>query len=817
MKPKNPLQLEGARPLSEKAIGALEHLDGSRRDFLKTAGVMMIGFGASETTGKAQSTINPSGNVDSAQVDSWIAIAADGSITVLAGKCDFGQGLRTIQLQLAAEELSVPMSRITLVLCKTGVTPNQGYTAGSFSTWTQFGGGGLRVAVDTARDALFQLASQYLDVPVSQLTVKNGVFSVTGGDPDYTVSYGQLIQGQRFNLTVNAKAVPNDPSTWKVVGKSVPRVDIPAKVKGTFQYVQKVRIPGMLHGKVVRPAFLGAHVQSINKSAVSGLPGNPQVVQINDWVGVVADTEWHALKAANALAAAITWSAGDTLPAQANLYTYMTQQVALKLSRDAYAVNTGDVDAVMSTAAKTFSAQYLYPFQMHGSLASSCAVADVRGTGNTATVKAWSATQSVYDVRSFLNTLLGIPMANIEVMQVEGSGCYGGNGADPVTFDAALLSQAVGKPVRVQYTRQDEMTGGEHYGHPMVSNQKVGVDGNGTIIAWDNETVLMVHGEGPLAGFTFGGAPGPGNFIPGALAGFPTGTLVPTTTPAAPAGGLFWDFGNSVPPYSAGKVNGLSLGTGTVASQRSLTRLLDFPLWTSYLRSPDHIQNTWSNESFMDEIAASLKQDPVMYRLRHLTDARLIAVINAVTQKAGWDTRPSPKPGNAHKGVVTGRGFACVLYSGFDGYVAVVAEVSVNQDTGVITVTKVTAGIDTGPVINPNGLQNQMEGQVIQGTSRALLEEVKFTNTGAGGVGGGTVTTNDWDTYTVFEFGDTIPTIDSVLINNLKVAPTGAGETVITLMPAVIGNAVYDATGVRLRQIPMTPANFLAAKAVQKV
>jgi len=258
------------------------------------------------------------------------------------------------------------------------------------------------------------------------------------------------------------------------------------------------------------------------------------------------------------------------------------------------------------------------------------------------------------------------------------------------------------------------------------------------------------------------------------------------------------------------------LGTGTVASQRSLTRLVDSQLWTSYLRSPDHIQNTWSNESFMDEIAASLKQDPVLYRLRHLTDQRLIGVLNAVTQNAHWDTRPSPRPGNPHSDVVRGRGVACVLYSGFDGYVAVVAEVSVNQDTGVITVTKVTAGLDTGPVMNPDGLRNQMEGQVLQGMSRALLEEVKFSNLGAGGVGGGTVTTNDWDSYTVLEFGDNIPEIDTVLINNLQVGPTGAGETIITLMPAAIGNAVFDATGVRLRQIPMTPANFLAAKAAQK-
>jgi len=233
MKLTNPLKLAGARPLSEKAIDALEHMEASRRDFLKTAGVMMIGFGVAGTARNARGA-NPSGNVDSSQVDSWVAIGADESITVLAGKCDFGQGFRTVQLQLAAEELFVSMDRITLVLCKTGITPNQGYTAGSFSTWTQFGGGGLRVAVDTARDALFQLASQYFNVPVSQLTVTNGVFSVIGGNPAGTVSYGQLVHGQPFNLTVNPKAVPNSPSTWKIVGQPVPRVDIPSKVKGTF-------------------------------------------------------------------------------------------------------------------------------------------------------------------------------------------------------------------------------------------------------------------------------------------------------------------------------------------------------------------------------------------------------------------------------------------------------------------------------------------------------------------------------------------------------------------------------------------------------
>jgi CO/xanthine dehydrogenase Mo-binding subunit len=814
MKLKNLLKLEGSEPLSQEAVEALDFIEPSRRHFLKTAGIMMIGFGAAgvtATNARAQSAINPSGNVDTTQVDNWIAIGADGSITVLAGKCEFGQGLRTVQLQLAAEELSVPMDRITLVLCRTGVTPNQGYTAGSFSTWTQFGAGGLRAALDTARDALFQLASQYLDVDVSQLTVKDGVFSVTGGDPTYVVSYGQLVQGQRFNLAVNGKAVPNNPSTWKVLGKSVPRVDIPAKAKGTFQYVQKVRVPGMLHGKVARPPTYDSHVQSIDKTVLNGLSGNPQVVQVNDFVGVVADTEWNASKAASALATGITWSSGVFFPDQSDIYSYMTGQP----SRDSFAVNTGDVDKVMAAAATTITARYHYPYQMHGSLASSCAVVDVRGgSGNTATVKAWSATQSVYDVRTYLSTLLGIPQANIEVIQVEGSGCYGGNGADPVTFDAALLSQAVGKPVRLQYSRRDEMTGGEHYGHPMVSTQKVGLDASGTIIAWDNESVLMARGEGPLAGFTFGGAPGPGNFIPGALAGFPEAKVVPTSTPANPAGGPFWNFGNSVPPYSGGNVNGISLGTGTIGSQRSLTRLVQSPLWTSYLRSPDHIQNTWANESFMDEIAASQKQDPVLYRLRHLVDPRLINVINTVTQQAGWDTRPSPKPGNARTGVVSGRGVSCVLYSGFDGYVALVAEVTVDQDKGTITVTRVTPGLDTGQVINPNGLRNQMEGQVIQGISRALVEEVTFQNRGGSG---GFVSSFDWYSYPVLRFGDALPEIDTVLINNHKAPPTGAGETVITLVASAIGNAVYDATGVRMREIPLTPANFLAAKAAQKV
>jgi len=805
MKPKNPFKLDGAGPLPEKAIEALDHFEASRRDFLKTAGVMMIGFGFGAATADAQSPINPSGNVDATQVDNWVAIGADESITVFAGKAELGTGMRTLQMQLAAEELSVPLNRVTLVLCRSGITPNQGLTVGSFSTMTQFGTNGLRVAVDTARDALYQLASLWFGVDVSQLVLKDGVFSVSG-DPTSTVSYGELVQGRRFNLPVNRMAVPNDPSTWKVLGQSVPRVDIPAKAKGTFQYVQKVRVRGMLHGRVVRPPALGARVQNIDSNVVNGLPGSPRVVQVNDFVGVVADTEWHAIKAAEALASGITWSAGDTLPAQTDLYTYMTQQP----SRDSLSVNAADVDQAMASAAKIITAQYRYPYQMHGALASSCAVADVRGaTGQTATVKVWSATQGVYNMRTILSNLLQIPAANIEVAFVEGSGCYGHNGADPVTQDAALLSQAVGKPVRVQYSRSDEMINGEHYGHPMVSNEKIGLDANGTIIAWDYENTLMQRGEGAAIGSA------PGNGIPGYLAGFPTAQVIPSTTP--PNNPTAYNNGsNAVPSYVSGTVNGVSSGTGTIPSQRVLNRVVASPLWTAWLRSPDRLQHTFAHESFMDEIAASLQADPVQYRLRHLSDPRFINVVSTVAQKALWDTRPSPKADNpilrlfSGTRVVTGRGFSCVLYEGNDGYCATVAEVFVDEMTGVIKVTKVTAGIDTGPVINPNGLRNQMEGQVIQGISRTIYEEVKFDRASS------SITSKDWVSYPVLKFGETIPEIVTVLINNLNAPVTGAGETTITTIAAAIGNAIYDATGVRLRQIPFTPESFLAAKAEQK-
>ena len=768
----------------------------SRRDFLKSAGMLIIGFSmAGSRSGKlaAQNPTNPTGLVDATQVDSWIAIGADESVTAYSGKCEFGQGFSTVQTQLVAEELFVPLNRVNVIFCDTGLTPDQGVTSGSQSHPTEFGSAGLRQALATARDVLFQMASQVLSVPTSQLTVQDGVISVQG-DSARQMSYAQLVQGKRLNVTVNGKSVPKDPAQYTVLGTSVPRLDIPGKVTGQFQFVQQVRVPGMLHGRVVRPPAVGAKVLGYNPDSVAGFPGNVQVVVKNNFVGVVADTEWHAIRAAGLLD--VTWSTGVTLPSPQDFYVYMRKQP----SRDAYVVNSTDVDQTLTQATRAAKATYLHPYQIHGSIGSSCAVADVRGgSGPTATATIWSATQGVYPQRDSVATLLGIPSANVHVIFVEGSGCYGLNGADTVSYDAALLSQAAGQPVRVQLSRREEMLWADHYGPAHVMDLRAGLDSNGQIVAWDYEGWTLTKGNRP-------NATTPGNIVTGALAGFPTPPLVPAqATPPT----TFSNNSNAASAYVTGCAGASCGGTGTVGSQRVLVHTIESPFFTGPLRSPDRLQNTFANESFMDELAALAKADPVAYRLRHLNDPRLIAVLNAAAKAANWQSRPSPDPANSRTGVVTGRGVSCVLYEGNNGYSALVAEVQVDQSSGKITVTRLVASQDSGPVSNPDGLRNQMEGGALQGMSRALHEEVKWNDQN------GRVTSVDWRTYPVFQFGDPLPRVETVLLNPLNVPQMGAGECTITIAAAAIGNAVFDATGARLRQVPFTPANVLAALAAR--
>ena len=590
------------------------------------------------------------------------------------------------------------------------------------------------------------------------------------------VNYGELVQGKKFNLALDSKAKRKSPSQWTVLGKPIPSPDLANLATGRFEFVHNVRLPGMLHGRVVRPPSVGVTVASVDESSVQGMPGVVKVVVKKNFVGVVAEKPWQAIQAAGKLK--VTWNPGPALPTQATFYDSLRKQPA----RDTLMLDSGDVDQKLAGPGTVLKATYLHPYQMHGSMGSSCAVADVQG--EKATI--YSATQAVWYQKNTSAMILGLKPENIRVTFRRGSGCYGCNGADTVTYDAAVLSQAVGKPVRVQLTRKDEMAF-ENYGPAYVIDQQASLDSNGNITTWDHESWSP----------GLGGRPGPntpGNVITGLLLGFQPTAFAPRSP--APPPGAFNNNSNGVPSY-------LAQGTGTVQSGRVLTHNIPSQFWTGPLRSPARLQNTFAHESFMDELAAKAKADPVEFRLRHLRDGRLKEVLQAAAKTAQWETRPSPKPGNRKTGVATGRGAASVLYEGDNGYTALVAEIEVYQDTGKIVVKRLVASSDVGPISNPDGLRNQVEGGALQGLSRCLGEEVTWDNE--------KVTSVDWRTYHSLPLGFEVPKIEAVLINRTEGEVMGAGETSITLVAAAIGNAIFDATGARIRQVPFTAQRVKAA------
>ncbi|OLD22584.1 MAG: hypothetical protein AUJ01_00095 [Acidobacteria bacterium 13_1_40CM_3_65_5] len=759
----------------------------SRRDFLKQSGGLVVSFSLAPLARLEPSRDGlvqrgggaPRSQIDAKQVDSWIGIGADGRVTAYSGKCELGQGMHTTQVQLIAEELAVPIDRVTLIMCDTSISPDQGTTSGSQSHPANFNHQNLALACATAREALVGLAATRLGVPADQLTVTDGVVAAKN-DASKKVSYGELVGGKKFSLALNPNAKRRDPRSWKVLGTSVPRVDLPSLVTGQMEFVQNVRVPGMVHGRVVRPPAVGATLVSVDESSVQGMPGVIKVVVRKNFVGVVAEKPWQAIQAAGKLKA--TWTPAS-LPRQAEFYDYVRKQP----SRDALLVDSRDVDETLSRAATVVKATYRHPYQMHGSMGSSCAVADVQS--DRATV--WSSTQSAYPTRNGVATLLGLPPERVRVVFTRGSGCYGLNGADTVSYDAALLSQAAGRPVRVQLSRKDEMAF-ENYGQPYVIEQRVAVDRDGNIVAWDHESWSATLGNRP-------GYDTPGNVITGTLAGFQPAAFAPRT-PAPPPSGRFDNGSNAAPSYVAGCVAGACGGTGSVKSERVLTHTIRGPFFTGPLRSPSRLQNTFAHESVMDEIAARLKMDPVEYRLRHLRDLRLIDVVKAAAKAAKWQSRPSPRGGTG--AMANGRGIACVLYEGDNGYCALVADVDVDRNSGRIAVKRFVVAQDCGPISSPDGMKNQIEGGVLQGMSRALGEEVTWDDA--------KVTSVDWRTYRSLTMGADMPAIESVLINRTEGEAMGAGETAITLVAAAIGNAVFDATGARLREVPFTPERVKA-------
>lgn len=770
--------------LTPDARAALDGTGLSRRGFLKQTGALVVSFSAAGPAMRlpgadaAAQGMNGPGN---GQLDAWIAVGADGRVTACTGKCELGQGLYTAQLQLVAEELCVPIDRVTLIQCDTARTPDQGTTSGAQSHPANFNQANLALAAATAREVLIRLASRELSVPAGDLVAANGSVAVRQ-DRSRRIGYGDLIGGRTFDLPLDPGASRRHPGEWTVLGTSVPRVDLPDMATGRFEFVHTVRVPGMLHGAVVRPPRVGAVLESVDEESVRGIAGLVRVVVRANFVGVVAESAWGATQAARALKT--SWSGGATLPAHDRLHEFLRQAP----SRDGVAVDSGDVDQRFASAGRVLEAEYRYPYQMHGSIGTSCAVADVRADRATL----WSATQGVYPMRSSAAMLLGLRPEQVRVIFRMGAGCYGLNGADTATYDAALLSQAVERPVRVQLSRADEMAW-ENFGTAYLVAQRAALDADGTIAAWACETWSPSRGGRP-------GSSRPGNVVTGWLAGmegprFAAGRSGP---PRA-----FSNRSNAVPSYVAGCAGGQCGGTGTVRSERVLTHVVESPFWTGPLRSPSRLQNTFAHESFLDEIAASVGADPIEYRLRHLHDPRMREVVSAAAKRASWDPRPSPRRGASEGAIARGRGAACVLYEGDNGYCAMVAEVEVSRESGAILVRRCVLALDCGPVSNPDGVRNQLEGGVIQGISRTLREAVVWDRE--------RVTSVDWQSYPPWYLHDPVPAIECVLIDRPDAVACGAGETSITVTAAAIGNAVFDAVGVRLREVPFTPERVRAA------
>jgi nicotinate dehydrogenase subunit B len=745
----------------------------SRRDLLKSTGVLIVGFSFFGTASRvlAQGEGLSVDGMDPTVLDSWMAISKDGTVTVFTGKVELGTGVVTALAQIVAEELDVSFNKVYMDSGDTDKAVDQGITAAARTV--ERGGVQLRQASAVARQELLKLASTRLDAPVDMLTVTDGVVSVVG-NPSRKIAYGDLLGGKRFNIRITAAGIGWDmkvapeisaknPKDYKIVGKSIPRVDLPGKFTGEFVYSQDVSVPGMLHGRVVRPATSLSAPASIDESSIQNIPGVVKIVREGTFVGVVAETEWAAIQAAKALK--VTWSE-PTLKMMSGpdeVFDYLKNTKSFK---DTVVTNKGNPDAAFSQAQKKYEATYYWPFQLHGMIGPPCALADVRG--DKATI--WTGTQGPFRTRDSIAKMLNIPPKNVHLLYREGSGSYGRLESDDVAEDAALMSRAVGKPVRVQWMRADEHAW-DPKGPAQLTTIRAGVDAQGNVTAWDFMDRSLPWSESennPLLASTQVGLKPSG---PGFLNG-------------AGGGGQIYTFENQ-------KV---------LAANIPWVQQGQWPLRTSNLRAPGDLARVFASESTIDEIASDLHMDPVQFRLRYLTsDKRISEILVATAKKAGWTdhvSRSTPSTGTK----VPGRGVAVANRA--NTMTAAVAEIEVDKSTGDVTVKKITLGHDCGLIVNPDGLKNQIEGNVLQAVSRALLEEVKFDSTGQKNL--------DWNSYPVIRF-EQIPDVEIVLTNRPEMQPLGGGEPSIVPVTAAIANAIFDATGARLRQVPFTPQRVLSA------
>jgi len=717
----------------------------NRRAFLQSTGALIVSFSLPVWAQKLPGALERS-----PQLDAWLRIAADGRITVFTGKAELGQGVKTAILQIASEQLAVDMKAIELITADTALTPNEGYTAGSNSM--KDSGTAVLHAAAQARELLVAEAAKRLGAPPETLSVQNGEVRAPDGR---RIGYGALVEGKA--LSVRAAPESKLARSRNVMGKSVPRVDIPAKVTGGAAYVHDLRLPDMVHARVVRPPSYGAQLKSVDAESAAKLPGVIKIIRDGSFLAVVAAREWIAVQAMRALKARAVWDEPRKLP----------QDVYATLAK-LPAQDTVIAEAPAVSGTKVLEAAYTRPYQLHGAIGPSCAVA--RYENGALTV--WSHGQGMYPLRGAVAELVGLPVERVRCIHMEGAGCYGHNGADDVAGDAALIARAVpGKPVRVQWMREDEHAW-EPYGPAMITKARAALDAAGNVSGWQYDVWSNTHSTRP------GKA---GDLAAGWHVAKPFAPSPPRPLPLPDGGGDR----NAIPLYR-------------FPARVTHHFIPEMPLRVSALRGLGAYMNVFSIESFMDELAAAAKVDPVEFRLRHIDDPRARDVIRLAAERFGW--------AGYRKQNGRGRGFGYARYKNHAGYAAIAMEVQVERETADVRVLRVVAAVDSGEAVNPDGIRNQIEGGILQSISWTSFEAATFNDT--------RITSRDWSSYPILRFSHAPQSLEVHVIDRPGEPFLGTGEASQGPTAGALANALAHATGVRVRELPFNRARLKRAFAV---
>ena len=766
----------------------------SRRAFLSTTGALVVTLAmpaelaeaaAATTNGLAsRPTVTPD------KLSSYISIEPDGTVIAYYGKIDGGQGLESSVAQLVAEEIDVPWERVRIVMGDTALTVDMGgATAGN---GMRMAGPVLRQTAAEARRLLIDMAGKALSIPVTDLTVTDGVVHAVA-DPNKRISYAQLIGGKYFDapvdwngqfgsaLTVKVAAPLKKPAEFKIIGKPMPRRDMPGKVFGTLKQCSDLRLPNMLHARMIRPTVAGAVPVSVDEKSVADIPG-VQVIHIKDLLAVVAEKEWNAVRAAKTLK--VTWSdAKPNFPGHDKLYDHIRAATPLARSGDPGIApdklggaspaprGNGSVEDGFKQAARIMEAEYQYPIQSHASMGPACGVADVKDGGATV----WTSTQKPYACARGVAELLELPLEKVRAIWMFGTGSYARNDQGDAVADAALLSKHLKRPVRVQYMRHEGLAW-DPKGPAVITINRAGLDSSGKIIAYEHVSKGLSNNDCSTQETRAV------DTLAGQLLGLPLNS-------------------NAALGYQGNEY----VFDNMRLSWEAVAPLMDraSPLRTTHLRDPFGVPHLFGMESFLDEIAVATNSDPIELRLRHLKKDREQELVRAAAKQYGWDTRPSPRKDQAQGNIAQGRGFAYRLMH--DTYVAMIAEVKVHRDTGAIEVERIVVAHDCGLIVNPETIKHVIDRQIHWQLGRTLFEEVQFD--------GNMVTSVDWLTYPVMKMASVPKSVEVVTINRPEIPFSGAAEHSCGPVPSAIGNAVFDATGVRLRRVPFTPERVKAALA----